>query len=225
MKKGKRINLILLVNILFLSHNVSAQNIDDKKLDIISKNIMSFHFRFALDYDLDLRSDKVLSGKFLFFEKLWLDKDKDLKLKYFYSELTYPLNDFRLFEIRKRRFQIGNDSTRISYQLSSLKADEIYLVAINTKNDEIKFISGNFFLSSIKEDFDLNIENKESFNYYVKVRTHNWLTDNIKYEKTRKGKIIFNAYSKFLGRAIFVKIDKNDFDNIEVVPSRKENGN
>lgn len=219
----KRISQILLANIiLFFSCNLEAQELGSYELDVISKNIVSYHFRFALNHDLDLKSNNILDGEALFFEKLWVDESQDLKLEYFKSTLSYPLQDFELFEVKKRRFQIGNDSTRISYKLSSLQADEIYLVAMNTVNGKMKFISGNFFLSSIQKDFNLNFEKKESFKEYIKLRTYNWSTDKIKYKKSRKGKMIFSAYSAYLKDDIFIKVDKNDFENIQVHQKRKK---
>ena len=214
-------SLIFILIFFALVFELQAQNLKSEQIDMITKNILSYHFRYALNYDLNLKSDKVLQGDDYFFNELWPREDQNLKLDILSTEFKYPLEAITVFEIRKRGFQIGNDSVRISMKLTSFQADDVYLVAVDPSSKDLRFISGNFFQSSIKDDFDLNIELPETFIEYLAYRTFNWSTEKIRYKKTKKDILIFNAYSQYLKGEIQIEVDKSDFDQVSVQERKK----
>lgn len=216
------IRKLMLIQILFaLAFKVQAQDLKSEQLDIITRNILSYHFRYALNYDLNLKSDKVIEDGNYFFNNLWPKEGQNLKLDILASSLQYPLEGFAVYKIMKRGFQIGNDSVRISMKLTSFQADDVYLLAVDTHNKELKFISGNFFQSSIQDDFDLNIELPETFIEYLAYRTFNWSTEKIRYNRTKKDILIFNAYSQYLKGEIQIVVDRSDFDQVRVQTRKK----
>jgi hypothetical protein len=195
-----------------------AQELNSQQLDFISRNILSYHFREALNHEINLKSDRILADTRYFFDELWPKENQDLKLDVFVNSLVYPVNEFKLYTINKKGFQIGNDSIRIYRTLSSFQADEIYLVAYNPSNGKLKFISGNFFQSSIESDFNLDIGKPSTFNEYLILRTYNWGAKDIEFYCKKKKKLIFKAYSQYLKDKIFIEVDRANLDQVNVKP-------
>ena len=215
------IRILLLIQILF-AFKVQSQDLNSEQLDVITRNILSYHFRYALNYDLNLKSDQLIQNGDYFFDELWPGDDQNLKLDVAPSKLQYPIKGVVIYELTKKGFQIGTDSIRISKKLTSFEADDIYLVAIDVSDKELKFISGNFFQSSIQDDFILNIKQPETFINYLTYRTFNWSTENIEYRNTKKGTLIFTAYSQYLKEYIRIEVDEADFDKVKVLRQKKK---
>jgi len=208
--------LLYFISFSAIFFELQGQNLSEQELDVITRNILSYHFRYALNYDLNLKSDKVLQGNNYFFNDLWPKENQKLRLDVLQSELKYPVGAFNIFTIKKRNFQIGNDSISISKNLTSLVADDIYLIAFDSLNQNVKFISGNFFLSSIQSDFDLHIANPKSFINYLMLRTFNWSLENIEFMRIKKGKLEFKGFSKYLKENVHIEVDAKDFDQVRV---------
>lgn len=199
-----------------------AQNLGQNDLMIIEKNILSYHFRYALNYDLNLKSDFLLNNEPFFFNELWPKENQNLKLNVKESSFIYPKKGYVLYEITKRGYQIGNDSLRVSKKLSSFLADDSYLVAKALTGNDLKFISGNFFQSSIKNDFSLNPKNTETFYDFLKFRLFNWSLENIEYIRGKRNKLIFTARSISLKQKILIEVNKYDYDQVEVHLTKRE---
>lgn len=125
----------------------------------------------------------------------------------------YPDSTYRLYAFFKKYDRFKRDSIFIESDFTYFYNDRYFLVGMNPEY-ELKFISGNFFLSSIKKDFKLDIKKPESFNNYIKFKTFNLQTDNIIFIKKKKKKLFFNAYSSELKREINIIINTDNMDNI-----------
>lgn len=217
------IRVLLFINgFLAVFIELHGQNLDEHQLDVITKNILSYHIRYALNYDLNLKSDNVLQGSNYFFNELWPKGNQNLKFEVLTCKIKYPLKAINVFIIKKRDFQIGNDSIRISKRLTSFQADDIYLVGLDLMNHSLKFISGNFFHSSIYSDFDLHIDRPETFIDYLLLRTYNWSIEKIEFKRIKNGKLVFKGFSKFLKENVHILVDLTDFDEVKVTQLKRK---
>lgn len=199
----------------------NAQVLDNQVESVIVKNIVSFHFRYALEYDLNLNSaGMLLSDDKLFFTELWPTKESTLKIEVSETNLTYPNLNYKIYSILKKGFRIGNDSISTFRVLSSLAADDCYLVAYYKEKSKIKFLSGNFFKSLISGDFDLTIQRPESFYDYLKIRFYNFRCTDIKFKYIKKDKVYFSAYSQSLKEDVLLMVGKENFDLVSAKTSK-----
>ncbi len=91
-----------------------------------------------------------------------------------------------------------------------------FLVGLNPKNGEIKFISGQFFLSAIAEEFNINLKKPESFIPYLQWSTFFIGGTNISYWKKRHKKMLFNGNSDILNKRFTVSVNLKEPDDIHV---------
>lgn len=218
--------LIILLHLMFFPLIPKAQVINTETLDKVRKNILSYHIRYSLPYDIGLADDGCLlvqDGKYKF---EWLSSLGNLSLRLLVSqcsELSYPLSDYKLFEIKKHKFGFVDKDGVLKYlsDMTSFTSDEKYLIAINDSN-QIKFISGNMFLHRISEDFDF--QNDSGIINYIRIRLYNYELDNIDFIKKRKGIIYLKAFSKSENLNTIIKIDtKNNYNT--TIYTTDNNGN
>lgn len=210
-KKLTKISLIIAISI--VSINLQAQVLPDSISSLVSKNIISFHFRYALDYDLFVKKDLLLTEKH-FFEDFWVGSNKKLNLEQKKIELKYPVLEFNLFQVWKKHFQFSNDSITRQIIVSSLPYDELYLVAIGNKT--IKFISGNFFKTRIAEDFNLNEKVPDSFTAYLSLKYYNIKPVYIRYKRKFNNKIYYLTKSGLDGNEFIISVDTRDYDLTQI---------
>lgn len=194
----------------------SQDNVNSFYNSQISKNIIFYHLRYSKDYELNIKPNGILPNSRNFVANLWSLADSDLEFEIFKSSLTYPKSGMVLFEINKVGFAIRNVSSTIYYSFRSFNADNKYLVLIDTVSNQILYISGNFFKSSISSHFRLDISHPESFYEYIKLRTFNWSTSDFSFNRLDKDKLVFNAFSNLMKKSILVEVARNNFDNVSV---------
>jgi hypothetical protein len=210
--------LFFLITVLKLS----AQNLKDSHRETIAKNILSYHFRYALDYDIGIRNENILGNDEYFFEQYWLCGERDLYFEIEELPAKYPLPNYRLYKILKRGFRIGDDESRCLYTMSSFDADDNYLIAYDKEIDTIKFLSGNFFISPIANDFYLDISNPTSFKDFLWIKLFNWKASQIQFLKKRRRKILFEAFSDLIKERILIEINSEDFDDLKVLRTSRK---
>ncbi|OFX60747.1 MAG: hypothetical protein A2046_07875 [Bacteroidetes bacterium GWA2_30_7] len=173
----------------------------------VAKNIFIYRLKTSPIVENDL-SDKYLKPYNSFLNVL-PDFGYKLDLQIKQSKLLYPDTSFILYSIYKKYDRYFNDSIIIDKDFPYFNNDCYFLVAINSNND-LKFISGNFFLNSIYKDFKLDVNVPESYYNYIKLKTFNLQTDKILFVKTNKKQLIFVAYSYELKDSItiFIELDK-----------------
>jgi len=182
----------------------------------ISKNIIFYHLRYSEDYELNIKPNGILPHSRNFIADLWSLDECHLEFEMIKSSLTYPKSGMVLFEINKLGFGIRNDSTTIYYTFRSFNADDKYLVLLDTLNNQILYLSGNFFKSNISSHFRLDISHPESFYEYIKLRTYNWSTSEFSFNRLYNDKLVFSAYSNLMKKSIFIEVARNNFDNVSV---------
>ena len=214
--KGTSIQILMSLILLFVGFDASGQSISEHSRMMISRNIMSYHYRFAMNYDLNLSSDGVLQNDDFFFEELWPTDEKPLDFDIVESELAYPEKGYAVYQIHKKGYGIGNDSVRIFTHLSSLKFDDDYLIALNKEEGKIKFISGNFFKSKIADDFDIDVSNIDSIVSYLRWRLYHTKPESIIYDGKKNGYLCFKVGIEGAKKKLVVDISETDFDDIKI---------
>lgn len=194
----------------------NCQGLENDLIDVITKNIICFHIRYSLNFDLGLKSNSVLENERYFFTRMWPDQGYKLSIKVDNSELVYPDNNFKIYELIKIGFQMHNDSIGKSWVSNSFLADDNYLVAFNALDRKLKFLCGNYFLSSISSDFKLIEKQPNSFISYLKIRANHWKPEYIQFYKYKKRSILFTAHSNLVNREILISVNRNDFDVVEI---------
>jgi hypothetical protein len=74
--------------------------------------------------------------------------------------------------------------------------DRMFLVGIDTtkRYKKIKYISGNFYLHAIADDFKLDINNPDSFYEFLKFKTFKYQTEDITFLEKKDNELVFKAY-------------------------------
>jgi len=209
--------LLLIVGLSIpVSYQSFGQTVDKELIEIIGKNIISYHIRYSLNHDLGLKYNAILNNERYFFTRMMPDCNYNLSIKVYDSKFNYPDSTYKIFEFVKIGFQMQSDSTGNSWSTNSFLADDNYLAAINPLTKKIKFLSGNFFISPFSSDFRLNEKVPLSFISYLKIRSNHWQPENISFLKSNRKKLCFIAISKLFNKEILISVNRNDFNEIDI---------
>ncbi|WP_316812831.1 hypothetical protein [Pedobacter heparinus] len=204
--------LLLCACIIGSSFYVKAQKSEDDLKNLVIKNILSYQFRYALDYKLFIEHKDLLQGERLFFNEFWSDSTKKLKIDMFKSELAYPVKGYTIYRFFKKGYRFKVDSNTESYSPSSADFDEDYLVAYNERTKSIKFISGNFFKSKIADDFKLDLNNPLTFSDYLKLKYYNTKCTQFKFISEKAGILYFYGTGGVNNQELSFIVDARDFN-------------
>lgn len=144
--------------------------------------------------------------------------DKD-----YYLDIKITPIDFKIPDTNFEIYSVFNDFTYQNYfedkqlQLASNNGIQRKYYLVGQRNTyEIIFISGDFYLSKIAHFFNLNLNYPEHFTEFLRLKTYEYLCDNIEYLKTTKNNLVFTAYSKRYNSEVIILVNKNCFDKIEI---------
>ena len=142
-RKKRKVSFLIFMSLLICCI-ANAQVIDEMSKNLIIKNIISYHFRYAKRFELKLINNDVLEDKTHFFNDLWPTENNNLDIEVENININYPINQYNFYHIIKRGYRFLSDSTRGSFDFVSFSFDQDYLVAVSNINGYIKFLSGNF---------------------------------------------------------------------------------
>jgi hypothetical protein len=164
--------------------------------------------------------ESKLNGRFFAvqssFSGIKPDCDCKLILKIEKANIEYPDPTVTLYSVYK-----GSETYDCGlYVLSKepgyfFSPDRYFLVGVYPSGFII-FISGNFYLHSIKDNFSLDFNMPESFYYYIKLKTFSFQTKDVEFVKKKGKNLIFKAYSEELKKNITIIINKRDLDIVTV---------
>ncbi|NVN94196.1 MAG: hypothetical protein HXX18_02810 [Bacteroidetes bacterium] len=154
-------------------------------------------------------------------------------------DLKYPKENYILYSIIKGGWRYTNYyceevvkwvSTRANYYCDTVRSfyvsDDLdtrgnrnsnssYLIAYNPITKDIKYISGSFFLHQISQDFNLSIDNPDSFIDYIKYKLYFLHIKSIELHERTKRKIVFKL-TYFKKDICFVELNKKDFEFLKI---------
>lgn len=214
MKKriSSRFYLIIVLN-LVATTAMCQFNFKDK----VAKNILAYHIRNGLDTEIGV--DDGLMKKEDYIYRLVPMQDHELELYITRdTSVTYPVSKYDLYKIEKSgfSFKVSNDLSISTNMFHSFLADIYYLVAYNNVDKQLKYISGNMFLSPIADDFNLDVNQPNSFKSYLLLRYYNYKLTNLSFLKKKKGSFIFTAYSNQVRAKVKIFVDSKNIDKTKI---------
>ncbi len=197
------------------------KTLDPIFLNKISKNIIIYRIANYNFYNEDNCKNNIKYNS----ENLLPNEDEYLELLTLKEvKYRYPLEGYSLYSVYNINdyvFKKVNDSTEkySSYSHGNtfdMLLSKRFLVGIDEKSKEIRYLSGSFFKDCIAHDFNLNIKNSKSFYIFLNIKLFNYDISGILFLKKRKKHLIFRAYAKNLKSDILIKIDRKNYDSIQV---------
>ncbi len=208
--------LLCILNFILASLICNSQVIDSVTLNKVRRNILAYHIRYSLPYDFGLKEDGYLYEREKYkFERLIPSGDLKLKIEFSpCNALSYPLSDYKLFELKKSGFSFYDQEGKgYHFRMSSFSCDEKYLIGIDENTKQIKYISGAMFLHDISDDF--RFEEEKDFIDFINIKLYNYEFTDIEFVKKRRRIMFFKAFSKALNENMVIQIDtKNDYTTV-----------
>jgi hypothetical protein len=189
----------------------------------VYKNIASFNIKYAnFRMNGSTPADMFRSDADLDYSYGCFLPDEGYKLKMVIKDtiLPYPDSRYKIYAITINRFEyIPTDKHKPTYSCNGPRTTKNFLIAVNAQSMEVKFISGQFFLSDIAKDFKLNPEDPSSYLSYLSLRAFRYQVSNIKYEERAKDSLIYRGYSEYTNSEVTIKLStmNNEIVSIQAI--------
>ena len=212
---------ILYSVILFLYMSVSAQeqvkDINRYISNQVYKNIAAYNIRYCSFAFNGVSFKKHFSTNSDFFYNYFLaDCGSTMEMKTQKIDLQYPDERFHLYEISTDGFNFSKDTGTVKKGSIGPISTYTYLLALNETNGQIKFISGQYFKSSISQDFKFNITEPNSLIAYIAMRAYVIKPVNITFVKRKNRALIYTAYSEIYDKKATIKVPTRNTEDITI---------
>ena len=205
----KKILLIFILSIF----NSFGQSLDEMDLTLIKNNILSYRIKYLAEIYKSQRYG--MNHECLLPQYGW-----DLRLDYSLVKEGYKnFKGYAVFEIDNPNYSYIKFIDNVNFIIDSSGCGFVEnsdRIIVGKKDKEIIFISGMIFKSHIASFFDLSIKNPETFYNFISIKFVNYNFQNIRYKKQTRKKIFFECNTTYSNKKILIKIDKIDFDLIEI---------
>ncbi|MGY4384651.1 hypothetical protein ACVWYN_001677 [Pedobacter sp. UYP24] len=127
-------------------------------------------------------------------------------------DFKYPISGYIVYQVKLDGLRFTsesygkNKSAQVFDGPFDAPPSNYYLLCVNPLN-EIKFVSGNYFVNDITKDFRLDNADPKSYLLYLKFRTFTYKTREIAFLKRQKNLLYFSAFSEELNRKISIKLN------------------
>jgi hypothetical protein len=214
-KKATIFICILLVS--KLNGQEKVANVEDYLYTRVYKNISAYNIRYG-NYQLNgsIKKDIFRDNSDFFYEPFIAGPGFKLDMKIEKIDSNLPDSSFTLYKIFVGGFDYTNKSDTSTITYMGQYTFQNFLVALNEKNGEIKFISGQFFLSAIADEFHINTKVPESLIPYLEMRTFVIGGKNISYWRRRHKQLFFNGDAVTLNKKFIVSIDMKNPDLFKI---------
>lgn len=210
-----KLKLFILIGFMYATGLVNANPPDSTLLKYIenktTKNILIYRIRNTFVVENDLYNGFLKQS--VTFLNILPDNGCKFELEINRVFIPYPDSSIRLYTLFKKYDRFVCDSITIAPVYPYFHPDRYFLIGIDNQN-EIKFISGNFYLSRIKNSFNLDVNNPTTFYKYLKLKAFQYRVKDIEFVKSKKKQLIFSGYSSELEGFINLTINKSDLDNV-----------
>jgi len=182
------------------------------------KNIAAYNIiRNSYRLSGPARKNLLRSDSDPYYEAFLPDPGFKLDMKMQKLETSYPDTNFILYKIFVGGFDYTNKDDTATMRYLGRPTLQNFLVGLNYKNGEIKYISGQFFTSVIAEDFKIDVKKPSSLIPYLLLRTFSVGGQNIHYKRKRHKQLEFEGYSSIYQHPIVVFVDKKDVDRTQTI--------
>jgi len=178
---------IVTIILLFFAFGLYAQERFIK--DNVSQNIMFYNIcksNYIERVKEHIKNQTV--GNRFYSDYFIPPKGTELKLDVYRCEdIQYPVEGYSIYGIKKEGYFYFNDS--IMYKRDCIDCyfyyDNFFLVAYNAEREKILFLSGNFFIDSIEDDFEFDINNPQTFYNYLRIKCFRYQIDGFEFVKKK----------------------------------------
>lgn len=138
----------------------------------------------------------------------------------------FPRKNYQLYEIETKYSYSGIEKVKtkhdtisnlyvIDFPISTITGNRKFLIGIDTSSKKVIFIAGDFFKNCIADDFDLSVDNPNSFYEYLKFKLHDWDIEKVRFSKNKRKYLLFKALTKD-SKEVIIKVMKYNFDNLQI---------
>lgn len=219
MKKSNMLILLLPVLLcpIIASSQVDSASIEKYIYNKVYKNIAAHNIRFASFANNGAIYKPILkTNTDAFYDPFLPDVDWKLKMEIEKMKWKYPVQGFDLYKIYIDGFKYI-DSKGNEKKIFGVWTDRYFLVALNKETEDIKFISGQFFINAISEDFKVDENDPFSFLEYLKYRTFRYQVRDIKFIKKKHNRYYYDGYSDSLNGRIKLIVYLNELEEPRVI--------
>lgn len=214
-KRKKTLNKgLLIISIILSPVLVKAQKktvgLDSFIYNKVYKNIAAFnikHAQFSLNGAVDNSPFHITTT--FFYEAFLPDLGSKMVMDIKELSVAYVDPKYKLYEISLNGMEFQDQ--RSIKRISGVSPGKYYLIA-KKENGEMKFISGQFFLSAISDDFKININKPESLIEYLRFKTWCYKINNIKFVKSKGKRFYFSGFAEILNKNVQIILNKNNIE-------------
>lgn len=201
-------------------------NVDDYLYKHIYKNIAAYNIQH-LNYQLNgaAKTDIFRDNSDFFYEPFIADPGFKLDMKIEELDSSLPNKNFLLYKIFVGGFDYINKADTATMRYLGKHTLQNFLVGLNPKNGEIKFISGQFFLSAIADEFNIDMKKPESLIPYLAMRSFVVGGKSIVFKKRRHKKLVYEGFSETYKDTFSIIVDKKNMDYTQIIMNIKKKTN
>lgn len=215
----KIVKIILLILVVEKTQGQPNGDITAFIYDRVYKNVVSYNL-INNDYAINgYNKGGYLTSVFPFFEAFVPDKNFHLNMIIDRTKFNYPKKDFVLYSIYIEKLSFTNETgdTTIAFGggRSALKTST-YLIALDSIHKEVKYISGDFFLSKIASDFSFSATDEATLTNYIRLKCFNLQIDKLILKRKQRTSNYFVGYSNTLQRNVRISVNSRNFELIKI---------
>jgi len=193
--------VIVLIGVYIVSVQCYAQQIKPLSIDTfiynkIYKNIAAYNIRYgSLSFNKSIDKMVLEDNSKRVYEQYIADLDYKLEMVIEkVNDIQYRGGMYALYSVKlPLGLYFKNQKTGASRRFLEQGVGTRYLVGI--KDDEIKFLSGKFFVSAIAKDYDLNVKYPNSYIDFLKMKGFEYDLQDIVFLKKKRNILYYNCYS------------------------------
>ncbi|EHQ29553.1 hypothetical protein [Mucilaginibacter paludis] len=218
MKKNAALFLLLFIGQYAYAQFDDLNHIDTFIYNKVYKNIAAYQIKHVLAN----AGDRPFSATdHFFYESVLPDADARMGMVIEKTDLVYPINTYDVYRITMNGMQFQNKD-KIMMTLSGINPGHLFLVAVDKQSGGIKFISGQFFLSAISADFNLNRNDPSSFINYLFFKTYADELKNIQFGKRILNLCYYRAFSTALQKPVNLVLDTKNMEVVKMLGQKTE---
>lgn len=212
---------IVIICLLGLSFSVVAQNdsvyIEEFIQEETQRNISAYNIRYGDPTINGIILSNFLNSSTNFFYDAFLPK-KGFRIKMDIEKLNwnYPIPDYQVYKINIGQIVHINKQEDIERKFFDKWTSPYFLVAVKyspTDGAKIKFISGQFFINEIKDDFLFNVKEPNSYIEFLRYKMFKYQFRSMVYFRKKKEKFFFKGYSDYLSKEVVICMDTHSVEN------------